>query len=153
MCSSLLFDSLRQTTQLMACLLGLPQHRFALRSVHLCHRRAGQPAMSAVHNRHHHLQIAHQLRGRPRWSFRFRLPLRFEEQIRCIEDAFADCGRAIAPRSVQLPRLPRFTAMLCKDDSHPLAVLQIDAGHRHQKLHRHVGTDLALPHLLLDRFR
>jgi len=42
----------------MACLLGLPQHRFALRSVHLCHRGAGQSAMSAIHNRHYHLQIA-----------------------------------------------------------------------------------------------
>jgi len=64
----------------MACLLGLPQHRFALRSVHLCHRRASQAAMSAVHNRHHHLQIAQQLRSaRRRLGFRLRLPLRFEE--------------------------------------------------------------------------
>jgi hypothetical protein len=64
----------------MACLLGLPQHRFALLSVHLCHRRAGQSAMSAVHNRHHHLQIAQQLRSASRrLSFRLGLPLRFEE--------------------------------------------------------------------------
>jgi len=64
----------------MACLLGLPQHRFALRSVHLCHSRAGQSTMSAVHNRHHHPQIAQQLRSaRRHLSFRLCLPLRFEE--------------------------------------------------------------------------
>jgi len=136
----------------MPRLLGLPQHRFALRSVHLRHRRASQPAMRAVHNRHHHLQIAQQLRG-ARWDFRFRLPLRFEEQIRCIEDALADRSRAIAPGGIQLPGLPRIAVMLGEDRGHPLAVLQIDAGRRHQKLHRHVRADLALPHLLLDRFR
>jgi hypothetical protein len=122
----------------MARLLGLPQHRFALRSVHLHHRRAGQPTMSAVHNRHHHLQIAQQLRGvRRRLGFRFGLPLRFEEQIGCIEDAFADRSRAIAPAGIQLPGLSRFAVMLCEDRGHPLAILQ---------------ADLALPHLLLDRF-
>jgi hypothetical protein len=64
----------------MACLFDLPQHRFALRSVHLCHHRAGQASMSAAHNRHHHLQIAQQLQSaRRRLSFRLRLPLRFEE--------------------------------------------------------------------------
>jgi len=136
----------------MARLLGLPQHRFALRGVHLRHRRASQSAMSAVHNRHHHLQIAQQLRG-ARWDFRFRLPLRFEEQIRCIEDALADHSRAIAPGGIQLPGLPRIAVMLGEDRGHPLAVLPIDAGRRHQKLHRHVRADLALPHLLLDRFR
>ena len=37
--------------------------------------------------------------------------------------------------------------------SYPLAILQLDAGHRHQKLHRHVRGDFALSHLLLDRLR
>jgi hypothetical protein len=58
MCPSLLFDSLRQTTQLMARLLGLPLHHFALFSIHFRYRSAGQTAMSAVHNRHHRLQTA-----------------------------------------------------------------------------------------------
>jgi hypothetical protein len=116
----------------MARLLGLPLHRFALRSIHLHHRRAGQPAMSAVHNRHHHLQIAQQLRGtRRRLGFLFGLPLRFEEQIGCIEDAFADRRRAITPGGIQLTGLPRFAVMLCEDRGHPFAVLQVDAGHRH----------------------
>jgi hypothetical protein len=107
MCFSLLFDSLRQTAQLTARLLSLLQHRFAFRGIHLCHSRAGQPAMRAVHKRHHHLQIAHELRGaRRRWSFRLRLPLRFEEQIRRIENALANRSRAIAPGGIQLPGLP-----------------------------------------------
>jgi hypothetical protein len=58
MCSSLLLDSLRQTTQLIARMRGLPQHRFALCGLHLRYRRAGQSAMSAVYDRHHRLQIA-----------------------------------------------------------------------------------------------
>jgi hypothetical protein len=153
MCSSFLFHSFRQTTQLMARLLGLPQHCFALRSIHLHHRRARQPAMSAVHNPHHHLQIAQQLRSTHRLGFRFRLPLRFEEQIGCIENALADRSRAIAPGGIQLPGLPRFAVMLGEDRGHPFAVLQVDAGHRYQKLHRHVRADLALSHLVLDRFR
>jgi len=45
----------------MARLLDLPLHRRALRSVHLRHGRASQPAMSAVHNRNDHLQVAHQV--------------------------------------------------------------------------------------------
>jgi len=137
----------------MARLLGLPQHRFALPGVHLHHCRSGQAAMRAVHHRHHDLQIAHQLRdARRRGGFRFRLPLRFEEQIRRIEDALADRRRAIAPGGIQLPGFARIAVMRCEDRGHPLAVLQVDAGHRHQELHRDVRRDFALPHLLLDRF-
>jgi hypothetical protein len=138
----------------MACLLGLPQHRFALCSVHLCHCRPGQSAMSAVHNRQDRLQIAQQLRSTRRcWSFRLRSPLRFEEQIGCIEDALASRRRAIAPGGIQLSGLPRFAVILCEYCGHPSAVLQVDAGRRHQKLHRHMCADLTLPNLLLDRFR
>jgi hypothetical protein len=43
--------------------------------------------------------------------------------------------------------------MLGERRGHPLAVLQIDAGRRHQILHRHVRGDFALAHLLLDGFR
>ena len=73
------------------------------------HRRAGQSAMRAVHNRHHHLQIAQQLRTLvPAGAFRLRLPLRFEKQLGDIEDAFADRGRAFAPSGIQLAGLPRY---------------------------------------------
>ncbi len=43
--------------------------------------------------------------------------------------------------------------MLDERRGHPQAVLQIDAGYRHQKLHRHVRRDFALAHLLLDGLR
>ena len=43
--------------------------------------------------------------------------------------------------------------MLGEDRGHPLAILQALADHRHQKLQRHLRRDLALAHLLLDRFR
>jgi hypothetical protein len=42
--------------------------------------------------------------------------------------------------------------MLGEDRRHPLAVLQALARHGHQKLQRHLRQDLALAHLLLDRF-
>jgi hypothetical protein len=43
--------------------------------------------------------------------------------------------------------------LLGEDRRHPLAILQALARHRHQKLQRHLRQDLALAHLLLDRFR
>ena len=56
----------------------------------------------------------------------------------------------MAPGRVELPSLPRLTVMLCEYRGHPLAVLRVDACHRHQKLHRYVRGDFALPHVLLD---
>jgi hypothetical protein len=43
--------------------------------------------------------------------------------------------------------------MLSEDRGHPLAVVQVLARHRHQKLHGYLRQDPALTHLLLDRFR
>ena len=82
-----------------------------------------------------------------------RLPLRFEEQLGIVENALADCRRTFAPRSIQLARLTRIAVMLGEDRRHPLAILQALAGHRHQKLQCHLRRNLALAHLLLDRFR
>jgi hypothetical protein len=58
-----------------------------------------------------------------------------------------------APGRVQLAGFARVAVMFGKDSSHPLAVLQALPGGRHQKLHRHLGRDLALAHLLLDGLR
>ena len=58
--------------------------------------------------------------------------------------------RAAAPGGIQLPGLPRIAVILSERCGHPLAVLQIDAGNRHQKLHRHVRGDSALAYVLLD---
>jgi hypothetical protein len=111
-----------------------------------------QPALRAVHNRHHHFQIAQQFGARSSRSF-LRLPLRLEKQRGIIEDAFADRGRTFAPCAIQLAGLTRIAVMLGEDRRHPLAVLQTLACHRHQKLQRYLRQDLALAHLLLDRFR
>ena len=69
------------------------------------------------------------------------------------DEAFADRRRTFAPRGIQLPGFPRSAVLLREDRRHPLAVFQALAGHRHQKLHRHLRQDLALTHLLLYRFR
>jgi hypothetical protein len=53
---------------------------------------AGQSPLRAVHNRHHHLQVAQQFGARPGGSFLLRLPLRFEKQLGIIENASADRG-------------------------------------------------------------
>jgi hypothetical protein len=56
--------------------------------------------LRAVHNRHHHLQIAQQFGASPGGSFLLRLPLRFEKQFGIIENAFADRWRTFAPRGI-----------------------------------------------------
>jgi hypothetical protein len=114
---------------------------------------AGQSPLRAVHNRHHHLQIAQQFGGSPGGSFLLRPPLRFEKQLGIIENAFADRWRTIAPRGIQLASFTRIAVMLGEDRRHPLAIFQALARHGHQKLQRHLRQDLALPHLLLNGFR
>ena len=125
--------------------------RAALQLIQLQCRRAGQPSLSAVHNRQGHLQIADQFGGRPGWGFR--LPLRFEKQRRIPQNAFADRGRSPSPGGIQLAGFTRVAVMLGEDCRHALAILQALPRHRHQKLHRHLRRDLALAHLLLDGLR
>ena len=57
-------------------------------------RRGGsrQSPLRAVHNRHHHLQVAQQFGASPGGSFLLRLPLRFEKQIGIVQNALADRG-------------------------------------------------------------
>jgi len=81
------------------------------------------------------------------------LPLRFEKQLGIVQNTFADGGRTFAPRAIQLAGFARIAVKLGEDGGHPLAVFQALAGHRHQELHRHLRQNLALAHLLLDRFR
>jgi hypothetical protein len=117
-----------------------------------CHGlRAGESPIGAVHNRRDHLQIADQFRapsGRD-----FLLPLRFEKQRWVIQNALAAGGRSLAPSGIQLAGFAGIAVMLGQDRRHALAVLQALPRHRHQKLHRHLRPDLALPHLLLDGLR
>jgi hypothetical protein len=81
------------------------------------------------------------------------LPLRFEKQLGIIQNAFADRERSFAPSGIQLAGLAGIAVTLGEDRGHLLAILQALARHRHQKLQGHLCQDLALAHLLLDRFR
>ena len=133
--------------------IDLMPRRFRLLGIQLHGSGAGQPPLRAVHDRHHHFQIAQQFGAGPGWSFLFRLPLRFEKQVWSIEDALADRGRTFAPSGIQLAAFTRIAVMLGEDRRHPLAILQALARHRYQKLQRHLRQDLALAHLLLNGFR
>ena len=149
----LLWDSPGQTTELVFHALNLEPRRFALLAIHLRNDRARQSPGSAVHNRRRHLQIAQEFGGRRCRSFRFRLPLRFEKQRGIVEKALPDHRWAATPDGIQLPGLPGVAVMLGERRGHPLAVLQVDAGYRHQELHRYVRGDFTLAHLLLDGLR
>jgi hypothetical protein len=138
--------------ELLLNALDLMPRGFRLLKIHLCDSRARQSPLRAGHNRYHHFQIAQQFGAGTGWSFLLRLSLRFEEQLGIIENAFADGGRTFAPRAIQLTGLARIAVMLGEDRRHPLAILQTLACYGHQKLQRHLRQNLALAHLLLNRF-
>jgi hypothetical protein len=128
----------------------LPRRR-ALLVIQVRCRCAGEPPMGAVHNRGGHFQIADQFGG---WSGRgFLLPLGFEKQRGIFQNAFADRGRSPPPSGIQLPGLAAIAVVPGENRRHPLAVSQVLPRHRDQKPHRRLRRDLALTHLLLDRFR
>jgi hypothetical protein len=133
--------------------LDLMPRGLALPVIQLRGSGARQPAMRAVHDGGHHLQIAYQFGACPCRGFLLRLPLRFEKQRRIFQNALADRMRSLAPGGIQLTGFARAAVMLGEDRGHPPAILQALARHRHQKLHRYLRRDLALAHLLLDRFR
>ena len=149
----LLWDSPGQTAKLVFQAFDLALRCFALLAIHIRGNRACQAPGGAVHNRCRHLQIAQEFGGRRCTRFRFRLPLRFEKQLGLVEKALPDHRRGAAPGGIQLPGLPGVAVMLGEGRGHPLAVLQVDARHRHQILHRHVRGEFALAHLLLDGLR
>ena len=115
-------------------------------------RRPRQPPLRAVRDGGQHLQVAQQFGGCGGGGFPF-LPLRFEKQLRRIQEALADRRRCLAPGGIQLAGFACIAVVLRQDRGHPLAILQALARHRHQKLHRHLRGNFALAHLLLNGFR
>jgi len=111
--------------------------------------RAGQPPLRATHEGGRHLQIAQQF-GMRRLAL---LPLRFEEQLRRLQQPFADSARTLAPGGVQKACFARLRVALGENAGHPPAVFQALTRHWRQKLHGHLRRDLPLPHLLLNRLR
>ncbi|HTX36443.1 MAG TPA: hypothetical protein VME43_15545, partial [Bryobacteraceae bacterium] len=136
------WDLFIDAAELVLSALDLVPRGFALLVIQLRGPRTSQPPLCTAHNRHHHLQIAQQFGAGPGGSFLLHLSLGFEEQLRLIQDAFADRGRTLAPRGIQLAGFTRFAVMLGEDHRHPLAILQALACHRHQKLQRHLRRDL-----------
>ena len=141
------------TLELFFYSLDLPSGCGALPVVQLCCFRAGQSPLRALHNRGDHLQITDQFRSSARRAFFGSLTLGFKEQRGIVQNAFAARGRSSAPGSIQLPGFARVAAMLGEDHRHALTILQALSRYRHQKLHRHLGRDLAVAHLLLDGLR
>jgi len=86
--------------ELLLNALDLMPRGFGLLVVQLHGGGARQPPLRAVHNRHHHFQVAQQLGGGAGWSFLLHLPLRFEKQFRRVENTLADRGRALAPGAI-----------------------------------------------------
>lgn len=101
-----------------------------------------------------HLQVAEELGGR-RARCRVLRPLAFsiglQEQCRLIEDSLAYQRGSIPPGGIQLARFASAEFELREDRGHALADLDADARHRHQELHRDLGSDLSLAHSLLNR--
>ena len=130
--------------------LDLALRLFPLRGVHL-RQGFGQPPAGASQDGHGHLQIARQFaRGRCGGG---RLPLRFQKQFRLGQDALANHARAFAPGRVQLPGLPCVATVPDESGRHRLALVRVEARHRHQILHGQLRSQLSLAHLLLNGFR
>ena len=72
--------------------LDLMPRGFRLLVIQLRGSGAGQPSLRAVHDRHHHLQIAQQFGAGAGRGFLLRLPLRFEKQRGSIQNPFAGRG-------------------------------------------------------------
>jgi len=61
---------------------------------------ARQSPLCAVHNRRNHFQVVQQFGAGSGGYFLLRLPLRFEEQLGIVENAFANSRRTFAPGAV-----------------------------------------------------
>jgi hypothetical protein len=87
------FELFADAMKLSLHALDLAPRAFALPPIQL--RDAGQPPLRAIHDRGRHLQIALQF-GMRRIAL---LPLRFEEQLRCLQQPFADSDTQLTLRS------------------------------------------------------
>src|SRR5450756_1105309 len=146
-----LFDSRRHPVEFPARVFDLALRLFLLRVSHL-RQGFGEPPAGTTQNGNRHLQIALHLFDRCRLGCRW-LPLRFQKQFRLGENALANRACPFAPGRIQLPGLLRIAMMRDERGGHARAILSIDSRHGHQILHRYLRPELALAHLLLDRFR
>jgi hypothetical protein len=147
----LLSHSLRHPIERPAGGFDLALRLFPLPAVHLRHG-LGQPPASALEAGNGQFQVALECGGMG-CERRWRLPLRFQKQLRLGQDALAGHARAGAPGGVELPGLARVAMVLDQRGGHPLAVVPVGARHRRQIPHRHLRRYRSFAHLLLNRFR
>lgn len=140
-----------ETLELFLHALDLSPRSGALLLVEFYRFGASQSLMRALQNCRRHLQIADDFGSWLGWLCF--LPLGFEKQRRIVQNALPNRGRSLAPRRIQQAGLARIAALLGEDCRHALTLVQILPCRRRQKLHRHLRADLAVAHLLLDRFR
>lgn len=128
----------------------------ALRSVELVLVHQGccprQTPAGTVGDGQHHIQIPQQFIG-DGWRLGFGLLLRFEKQLRLLDNPLPYRWRRVAPGRIELTGLPAREPVLGQAFGQPLAVLDIGARHRHQILHGDVCGDGALAHFLLHTSR
>ena len=123
----LLSDSLRHAVEFMARVFDLLLRLFQLLAVHL-RERYDEPPVGALHDGGRHFQIARE-RGGLGGGRRLWLPLRFQKQLRRVEDALAHHARAFAPSRVDLPGFAGSTMMRGESGGHAFAIVQVDARH------------------------
>lgn len=134
------------------CALDVLARGFPLRAVH---QRAGadEPPVRTPGDSHHHLQIPHQFhrgwRCRRRWTG---LSLRFQKQMRLFQNPLTDARSGITPGGIDLSGLTAGESMLGEPLGHALAVLEADARHGDQILHRRMSRDSVRTHFLLNAF-
>jgi hypothetical protein len=145
------FDSRRHPVEFPARVFDLALRLFLLRAIHF-RQGLGESPAGAMQDGKRHLQIALHLFDRRRLGRRW-LPLRFQKQFRLGENALANRACAVPPGGVELSGLPRVATVLHESGGHPLAILHLDACHRHQILHRQLRAQHSFAHLLLDGFR
>lgn len=82
-----------------------------------------------------------------------RLPPRFQKQFRFGENPLAGKTLGVAPGVVEIGGLSRGPMPLREDPRQRRALLRIDTRRRGQIAHGDLRSDVAVAHLLLDRFR
>ncbi len=88
-----------------------------------------------------------------RCLYRLRLLPRFQKQFRFSQNPLTGQAAGVAPGVVEIGGLARGPVLLREDLRHALALLRIDARRRRQIAHGNLRSDVAVAHLLLDRFR
>ena len=88
-----------------------------------------------------------------RCFYGLRLLPRFQKQFRLGQNPLTGKALGAAPGVVEIGGLPGGPMSLSEDLRHALALLRIDARRRRQIAHGNLRGEVAVAHLLLDRFR